>query len=105
MLREEGGNREDTELCLMWLCRQGKACVDETVNPPLVKFGHDANITNIDKQTHLLKKQEIILKRKLHELDVEKVKFEEEAKDYLKKNMRPAVSVKFIFILLICKSY
>jgi hypothetical protein len=95
---KQENNKEDTELCLIWLCKNGKAFVDETVKPALIKFGQNAKITDIDKHTLMLKKQEALLTRKLHELEDEKNKYVEEAREYLKKNMRTAVS-QFLSIL------
>ncbi|KAF4521130.1 hypothetical protein B566_EDAN011947 [Ephemera danica] len=88
LLREEGG--EDARLALVWLCQHGKATVDEGVQPALVRFGHHVTISEVDRQGASLKRQEAALRRRMHDMEEEREKCTEEAKDYLKRNMRTA---------------
>ncbi|XP_059477809.1 charged multivesicular body protein 7 [Neocloeon triangulifer] len=83
-------NKQFAELAIMWLCRNNQAIVEDTMSPALVKFGPNVQISNVDRQTISLQRQEIALTRKLHELEEEKERCLAEIKAYLAKGMRPA---------------
>ncbi|CAB3366451.1 Hypothetical predicted protein [Cloeon dipterum] len=83
-------NKLFAELAIMWLCRNNQASVEDNVSPALVKFGPNAKISDLDRQTISLQRQETLLTRKLHELEAEKEKCVVEATNYLAKGMRPA---------------
>jgi hypothetical protein len=56
-----------------------------------VKFGPSAKITDLERKTILLERQEEALKKQLHKLEVEQTNRVKDAKDYLSKGMRAQV--------------
>lgn len=76
------------------LCRQGKAAIKEG-NSLLVKLG-DPHISELDIGVYTLKCDERTLTRHIEELETQKRVAVQEAKMYVAKNMRQAVSSQFI---------
>lgn len=72
------------------LCRQGKAAIKEG-NGVLVKLG-DPHISELDIGVYTLEHNEQTLIRHIEELETEKRAAVQEAKMYVAKNMRQAVS-------------
>jgi hypothetical protein len=68
-----------------------QAFVDDSGNTRLVKFGPSAKITDLERKTILLERQEEALKKQLHKLEVEQTNRVKDAKDYLSKGMRAQV--------------
>ena len=73
------------------LRQEGKAAIQEG-SPTLIKLGA-IQITDADIGIHTLKKNEQTLSRHLEQLEAEKQEAVEEARAFVAKNMRQAVSV------------
>ena len=78
------------------LRRERKAAIQEG-SPTLIKLGH-TQITESDIGVHTLEKNEQTLSRHVEQLEVEKQAAVQEARAFLAKNMRQAVSISFIIL-------
>ena len=80
------------------LRHERKAAIQEG-SPTLIKLG-DIHITDADIGIHTLKKNEKTLSRHLEQLEAEKQAAIEEARTFVAKNMRQAVSMYFFTTIL-----
>jgi hypothetical protein len=77
------------------LCRQGKAAIKED-NGMLIKLG-DLHISELDLGMYTLQHNEQTLTRHIEQLETEKRVAIQEAKMYVAKNMRQAVSFSTVY--------
>ncbi|PSN54778.1 hypothetical protein C0J52_01998 [Blattella germanica] len=79
------------------LRKEGKAAIQEGC-PTLIKLG-SPQITEVDIGVHALRKNEKTLTRHVEQLETEKQMAIQEARTYLAKNMRQAVSEYFALLI------
>lgn len=77
------------------LCQQGKAAIKEG-SSVLIKLG-DPHISELDLGVYTLQRNEQTLTRHLEQLEAEKQAAVQEARIYVAKNMRQAVSCSMVY--------